>query len=71
MSRNKHAKKDIEEALQYAEIKGWRIENSKGHPFGQMYCPYNDSDKTCESNGKWCRASIWSTPSNTGSMLEK
>lgn len=31
-----------------------------------MYCPYKDSNETCESNGKWCRVGIWSTPSNTG-----
>ncbi len=66
MQRKKHSKKDIEAALQYAEEKGWRIENSKGHPFGQMYCPYKDSTEPCEGNGKWCRVGIWSTPSNTG-----
>lgn len=65
MPRNKHPIKEIEEALQYAEGKNWRIENSKGHPFGQMYCPYKDSGETCESNGKWCRVGVWSTPRNT------
>jgi hypothetical protein len=67
MPRNKHPNKEIEEALQYAEAKGWRIENSHGHPFGQMYCPFKTSGETCEGNGKWCRAGIWSTPRNTGS----
>lgn len=48
-----------------AESKQWRIENSKGHPFGQMYCPFKDTGEMCESNGKWCRVGIWSTPRNT------
>ena len=67
MPRNKHPNKEIEKALKYAEANHWRIENSKGHPFGQMYCPYKDANETCESNGKWCRVGIWSTPRNTGS----
>ena len=50
-----------------AEENRWRIENSKGHPFGQMYCPYKGSNDTCESSGKWCRVGIWSTPRNTAS----
>ena len=66
MTRNKHPNKEIEEALKYAEDNHWRIENSKGHPFGQMYCPYKDSNESCEGNGKWCRIGIWSTPRNLG-----
>ena len=65
MPRKKHPNKEIEEALQYAEGNQWRIENSKGHPFAQMYCPFKDACETCESNGKWCRVGIWSTPRNT------
>lgn len=64
MFRNKHPNKEIEEALKYAEKKHWRIENSKGHPFAQMYCPNVGCKEKCESNGKWCRVGIWSTPRN-------
>ena len=39
MTRTKHPNKEIEAALKYAEEYQWRIENSNGHPFGQMYCP--------------------------------
>ncbi len=66
MTRKKHPNKEIEDALKYAEQHNWRIENSNGHPFGQMYCPYNDREQKCESIGKWCRIGIWSTPRNTG-----
>jgi len=67
MTRKKHPNKEIEEVLKYAEVRNWRVENSNGHPFGQMYCPYSRSISTCESSEKWCRVSLWSTPKNTGS----
>jgi hypothetical protein len=61
MSRKKHSKKDIEEALKHAEKKGWRIDVGGSHCWGQIYCPYNDKDCRC---GEFCIASIWSTPKN-------
>lgn len=62
MPRKRHANKDIESAAAYAEVKGWRIENRKGHAWGRMYCPFNDMDCRC---GDFCVVSIWSTPRNT------
>lgn len=61
MARPKHPNKDIESALQYAEVHNWRVEKSQGsaHSWGQILCPYNISD--CR-NGIHCRSSIWSTP---------
>ena len=61
MARKAHPKKDIESALQYAELNGWRIEISTGHAWGRMYCPSNSKDCRC---GEFCIASIWSTPKN-------
>lgn len=59
--RPRHPKKEIENALQYAESHGWIIEHSGGgHSWGSMKCPYNDSD--CR-NGDYCLVQIWSTPS--------
>ncbi len=67
MARKAHPNKDIEEALQYAESKGWRAEKSKGknaHAWGQLYCP--TKDEPCTSNGQWCIRGIWSTPRSAG-----
>lgn len=59
MPRKRHSKKDIEEALVYAESHGWRIEPATGHAWGRLYCPYNSTDCRC---GEYCVISIWSTP---------
>lgn len=61
MARKPHPKKEIEEAIRYAESKGWRVEMSSGHAWGKMYCPYNDERCHC---GEFCITSIWSTPRN-------
>jgi len=63
MTRETHADKDIEEALQEIEGNGWRVEKSKGksaHAWGRMYCP--NKDTPCVSDKRWCIQSIWSTP---------
>ncbi|MGN6317259.1 hypothetical protein [Trinickia sp.] len=56
-----HPKKDIEAALVYAEIRGWRVQprQGNGHAWGKMLCPYNDVECRC---GEFCITSIWSTP---------
>lgn len=61
MAGKKHSKKEIQEAIEYAESKGWRVEPSgkSAHAWGQMYCPYNDKECRC---GEFCISSIWSTP---------
>lgn len=61
MPRKKHPKRDVENALQYAEAKGWRIEVGGSHAWGKMYCPHNDNNCRC---GEFCITSIWSTPQN-------
>jgi hypothetical protein len=61
MPRKSHPKKDIEQALKYAEEKGWIIKVGSSHAWGQMLCPYNNEN--CRF-GKFCQISIWSTPSN-------
>jgi hypothetical protein len=56
----KHSNKEIRDALDFAEKNGWTIEKSKkGHAWGVMYCPNNDSECRC---GIHCMTSIWSTP---------
>lgn len=45
MSRGTHSKKEVEDALAYAEISGWRVQSGgRGHAWGKMYCPYNDAE---------------------------
>jgi len=54
MSRSRHPKPPIENAVRYAEQLGWRVELSNGHAWGRLYCP--------QSNREGCIISIWSTP---------
>lgn len=61
--RTPHSQKEIEQALQYAEAKGWRVETGGSHAWGRMYCPYNDTECLC---GEFCITSVWSTPRNPG-----
>jgi hypothetical protein len=68
MARNKHPKKEVEAALQYAEANKWVIEVGGSHAWGKMYCPYND--KTCRC-GEFCISSIWSTPKNAGNHAKQ
>jgi hypothetical protein len=64
MKRGTHSKKEVEDALAYAESVGWRVKSGgKGHAWGKMYCPYNDSECRC---GEFCITSVWSTPKNPG-----
>ncbi len=66
MARSRHADKDVEDAIQYAESEGWIVKNG-GH-WGFLYCPYNSSDCRC---GTRCKAGIWSTPKNAGSHAKQ
>jgi len=63
MSRLSHAKKDVENALCYAEGQGWRVDVGGGHAWGKIYCPYNDHECRC---GEFCIISVWNTPKNPG-----
>ncbi|MEX2523715.1 MAG: hypothetical protein WD750_02050 [Gammaproteobacteria bacterium] len=61
MARRRHPNKEIEEALAWAEGRGWRIEMAGGHAWGRLYCPWNDPECRC---GEFCIVSVWSTPRN-------
>lgn len=56
--RPKHPSKEIEQALKYAESKGWRYHSSgnSAHSWGRILCPL--------SNREGHAMSIWSTPKN-------
>lgn len=54
--RNRHPRKEIEEAIQYAENQGWRFKKVGGsaHAWGRLLCPLQEREG--------CSMSIWSTP---------
>ena len=54
--RPRHPKKEVEEALGFAEAHGWQVEAPRpGHPWGKT---------TCQRQGHDCLVWIWSTPRN-------
>lgn len=59
MTRSRHPKKEIEEAVLYAESRGWTCFKGHSHCWGLLRCPYNESDCRC---GEFCQLSVWSTP---------
>jgi hypothetical protein len=57
--RRRHPRREIEDALRYAETKNWAVVPTKsGHRWGVMRCR--------EATRQGCQVSIWSTPRNTG-----
>jgi hypothetical protein len=68
MKRNRHPKKEVEEAIRYAEEFGWQIEVGGSHAWGKMKCPYNEKDCRC---GMFCIASISSTPRNAANHAKQ
>ncbi|WP_213989960.1 hypothetical protein [Sodalis sp. dw_96] len=63
MTRPSHSRKEVEEALRYAEEQHWRIDVGGSHAWGKIYCPYNENE--CRY-GEFCITSVWSTPKNPG-----
>ena len=59
MRRKKHSKKEVEEALIYAEKHGWKVDVGGSHAWGKIYCPFNDLECRC---GEFCITSVWGTP---------
>jgi hypothetical protein len=58
--RDRHPKKEVEEALKYAEAHGWAIHRRSGHAWGQGWCPAHA-----------CLFAIWSTPRNSGNHAKQ
>lgn len=59
LKRAKHASKEIEAALRFAESEKWRVDVGGSHAWGKMFCPFNQETCRC---GEFCITSIWSTP---------
>ena len=67
-SRTKHPKKEVEEALRYAEEAGWRVSVGGSHAWVKIYCPYNDEECRC---GEFCIASVWSNAGNHARQIKR
>lgn len=54
--RPKHPNKEIEQAIKYAESKGWRYlaSGNSAHAWGRLLCPFK--------NREGHAMSVWSTP---------
>lgn len=65
---DRHSKPEVEEALQYVEKHGWRVERGGSHCWGKIYCPYNS--KECRGGG-FCITSISSTPRSSGNHAKQ
>jgi hypothetical protein len=61
--RRRHPDREIENALQFAELNGWRVVPGGSHAWGRMYCPTLSDTCRC---GAFCITSVWSTPRNAG-----
>lgn len=57
-ARSRHPKKEIEEAVAYAEAQGWTFHKGNGHAWGKLYCKHHDRDG--------CYIFVWSTPRSAG-----
>ena len=60
MNRARHSSKEIEMAIQYAEVHGWRYKavGNSAHAWGRLLCPLQSREG--------CIISVWSTPRNAG-----
>jgi len=59
----RHPDKEIQAAVEHALDKGWSLIKGRGHAWGMLRCPHNDTDCRC---GEFCQMSVWSTPKNPG-----
>jgi len=50
----RHKDKDIQAAIEYALLRGWRLFEGGSHAWGFLYCPLQER--------AGCRVPVWSTP---------
>ena len=53
---DRHPKKEIQAAIEYARNRGWRFVKAgpRAHIYGTLYCPHQERDG--------CRIGVYSTP---------
>lgn len=63
-TRDRHDDPAVEEALQYAEELGWRVDvRHNGHVWGRIFCPL--------ASRSGCQMSVGSTPKNAGNEAKR
>ncbi|HEU5315665.1 MAG TPA: hypothetical protein VFX49_06110 [Chloroflexota bacterium] len=62
-SRGRHPKKEVAEAIEYAESRGWRRRAGNGHVWATLYCPHAAPDG--------CKIRVHSTPQDPGSHAKR
>lgn len=70
LAREKHPNKHVEEAIKYAESKGWTTRKGTGHCCLRLLCPYGEANPDCRC-GLYCSSSIWKTPRKPEDMAKK
>ena len=63
MSRRRHTKKEVEDAIQFAEKHGWVVELRSGHVWAVLKCPQHSRDG--------CMIKVHSTPQNPGNHANR
>ena len=63
-TRERHKVTEVEDALQYAEAAGWRVDvRHNGHVWGRIFCPL--------ATRQGCQLSVGSTPKNNGNEAKR
>lgn len=57
-TRPRHTDKEVEDAVSYAESRGWRVVLGSNHAWAKLLCPHADRSG--------CVVFVWSTPKNAG-----
>jgi hypothetical protein len=57
-ARPRHPKKEVEDAVAYAEHRGWTWLKVAGHAWGKLHCRHRGRDG--------CTIFVWSTPRSPG-----
>jgi len=65
MARGRRPKKEVEEAIRYAESRNWRVHvpPKTGHVWATLYCPLATRDG--------CKVFVLSTPQNPGNHANR
>lgn len=58
-SRGRHPKKEVADAVAFAEARGWRRVPGTGHVWATLYCPHGGRDG--------CMVRVHSTPQDPAS----
>lgn len=63
MTVDRHTKKEVADAIDYAMSRGWRCERGSGHVWAILKCPRTQRDG--------CKLTVFSTPENSGNHANR